>query len=399
MIVTSTWHMARTRILPVTAAFLIVLALSVGRASASALPHTPDQAVLPVGYVYVNDNTPGANTITGLARWADGRLTPLRGSPFAIGCCGTGAGVGSQDGLMWSNDHRFLLAVNPGSNSIAVLGVDLNGRLTPVPGSPFASGGSGPVSIAVHNQLVFVANAGVGGSNYTGFTLGVDGSLKPITGSTFAVADGASLGDVIFSADGSRLVGVRVDPSTIDSFAVDASGHLTPAPGSPFKAQGAGPFGSQFLPTGGSQLFVSNAHDGPGKGTVSAFNVAADGTLAPVAGSPYANQQTAPCWVAISPDGKLLFAANTMSDSVSTYSIDSDGGLTLIGNTTLSGGPKLGATETRVDPSGHFLYVLEGSTNALSILAINGTTLMELPNSPVTLAPPAGAKPFGLAVR
>ena len=192
---------------------------------------------------------------------------------------------------------------------------------------------------------------------------------------------------------------MRVDPSTIDSFAVDQGGHLKPAPGSPFMAEGAGPFGSQFLPAGGSELFVSNAHDGPGNGTVSAFNVATDGTLKALQGSPYANQQTAPCWVAISPDGKLLFAANTMSDSVSTYGIGADGALTLVGNATLTGGPKLGATETRVDPSGRYLYVLEGGTNAISVLAINGTSLMELPNSPVELRPPDGAKPFGMAVR
>jgi hypothetical protein len=35
------------------------------------------------GYVYVNDDTAGANTIAGFERDADGSLTPLTGSPFA----------------------------------------------------------------------------------------------------------------------------------------------------------------------------------------------------------------------------------------------------------------------------------------------------------------------------
>jgi 6-phosphogluconolactonase len=357
------------------------------------------QSATPTGYVYVNNNNPGMNTVSAFARSADGSLTPLSGSPFAIGCCGTGSAIGSQDGVVLSSDGRFLLAANAGGDSIAVLNISSSGALDSVPGSPFSSDGKKPISIAVHNQLVFVANAGDGGSNYAGFTLAASGSLAPIDGSMFTVADGASLGDVLFSADGTRLVGMRVDPSTIDSFAVDQSGHLSPAPGSPFMAQGAGPFGSEFLPTGGSQLFVSNAHDGSGNGTVSAFDVAADGTLNPLPGSPYANQQTAPCWVAITPDGKLLFAANTMSDSVSTYSIAAGGTLTLVGNATLAGGPKLGLTETRVDPSGRYLYVLEGSTNAIGVLAINGTSLMELPSSPIHLAAPDGSKPFGLGVR
>jgi hypothetical protein len=36
---------------------------------------------------------------------------------------------------------------------------------------------------------------------------------------------------------------------------------------------------------------VSNADDGDGHGTVSADDVAADGTLTPVAGSPFADRQ------------------------------------------------------------------------------------------------------------
>ena len=53
----------------------------------------------------------------------------------------------------------------------------------------------------------------------------------------------------------------------IDSFTVGFGGRLTAAPGSPFPAQGLGPFGSEFRPTNPSQLFVSNAHNvGAGTG-------------------------------------------------------------------------------------------------------------------------------------
>ena len=49
-------------------------------------------------------------------------------------------------------------------------------------------GGVLPVSVAVHDNLVYVANAGNGGSNYTGFRLRHDGRLKPVAGSTVALA-------------------------------------------------------------------------------------------------------------------------------------------------------------------------------------------------------------------
>jgi hypothetical protein len=57
-----------------------------------------------------------------------------------------------------------------------------------------------PVSIAVHDHLVYVANAGAGGSNYTGFTFNPGGHLRTIAGSTVSLPDGCSLGDVLSTA-------------------------------------------------------------------------------------------------------------------------------------------------------------------------------------------------------
>src|SRR4029077_11437811 len=113
-----------------------------------------------------------------------------------------------------------------------------------------------PVSVAVHDDLVYVANAGPGGSNYTGFTLNAGGHLRPLEHSTVALPDAAQPGDVLFNTEGTRLAGTRVGTSQIDSFVVGADGRLTPPTGSPFAAQGLGPFGSEFRPTDPSQLFV-----------------------------------------------------------------------------------------------------------------------------------------------
>jgi hypothetical protein len=62
-------------------------------------------------------------------------------------------------------------------------------------------------------------------------------------------------------------------------------------------------FTRQFRPTDPGQLFVSNAHKGTGLGTVSAFTDSRGGVLTSIGSSPVADQQTAPCWAAISPDG------------------------------------------------------------------------------------------------
>ena len=161
-------------------------------------------------------------------------------------------------------------------------------------------------------------------------TLNGGGHLRPIAGSTFALPDTALPGHVLFSGDGRHLIGTRVGPSAgpsyIDSFSVGSDGVLTPAPGSPFAAQRIGPFGSAFRPTDPDELYVSNAHDGAG-----------NGALTPIGTSPFADQQTAPCWVEISHDGNVLFAINTGSGSISSYSINADGSLALLGSVAFSG--------------------------------------------------------------
>lgn len=344
-----------------------------------------------VGHVYVNDNAASTNTVAGFDRHADGTLTPIPGSPFATGGAGTGSGIGSQGALQASADGRYLLAADAGSNEISVLRIRPDGSLTQA--GTVSSGGNEPVSIAVNGSLVYVANAGDGGSNYTGFTLNAGGHLRQLADSTFALPDGSSPGDVLFNGDGSRLVGLRISTSLIDSFTVDRSGRLTAAAGSPYAAQRVGPFGSEFRPTDGSQLFVSNAHDGAGNGSVSAFADAADGTLTPIGSSPYADFQTAPCWVEISHDGQFLFTVNTGSSSISRYSIAADGTLTLLGSTPGAG---QGAFDARLSPDGSQLFLVEDGSNAIGAFAVDGGNLTALTSSPTPL--PAGSAPFGIVV-
>ena len=365
-----------------------VSAAAVAQGSASAASDV-------VGHLYVNDNTAGANTIAAFNRHADGTLTPLPGSPFAAGGAGSGAGIGSQGALQITSDGKYLLAVDAGSNQISVLRINSDGELNPVGGGPVSSGGVKPVSIAVHGSLVYVANAGDSGSNYTGFTLNPGGHLRPLNGSTVALPAGSSPGDVLFNGDGTRLVGAEVGSSLIDSFVVGGNGLLTAAPGSPFAAQGPGPFGSEFRPTDPTQLFVSNAHGGAGNGTVSAFSDASDGTLTSIGASPFADLQTAPCWVEISHDGQILFTVNTASNSISRYTIAADGSLSLLGSTSL-GSANLGAEDARLGPDGGTLWVIDTGARAISAFAVDGGNLTQLPSSPTTL--PANSAPFGIVV-
>ncbi len=266
-----------------------------------------------------------------------------------------------------------------------------------VPHGVVSSGGVLPVSIAVHDDLVYVANSGNGGSNYTGFRLSHNGRLEPIAGSAVALPDGSQPGDVLFNGNGTKLAGTRVGTSQIDSFTVGGDGRLTAAPGSPFPAQGLGPFGSEFRPTKPNQLFVSNAHNvGAGTGTISAFNDSGNATLSPIGSSPFTDLQTAPCWVEISHDGRFLFTVNTVSGTISRYSIGPSGALTLLGSTPVGATGGVGAVDARLSPDGRTLFVDESKIGAVGAFAVNGGTLTELATSPTSL--PTGATPAGIVV-
>jgi 6-phosphogluconolactonase (cycloisomerase 2 family) len=124
--------------------------------------------------------------------------------------------------------------------------------------------------------------------------------------------------------------------------------------------------------------------------------VARDGTLTAIGDSPFADNQTAPCWVEVSHDGNFLFAINTASGSISSYAIAADGRLTLLGSTPFNAPTGLRPFDARLDPSGSFLYVVDAGTARVSAFAVDGGNLTELPSSPIAI--PGGVAPFGIVV-
>lgn len=363
-------------------------------AAGASTPHSPV-----VGHAYVNDNTAGTNTISAFDRHANGQLTPEYGSPFAVAGAGLGSGTASQGAIEATPDGAYLVAVDAGSNQLSVLKVKQNGGLREV-GSPVSSDGIKPVSVAIthwgrHSDLVYAANSGDGGANYTGFVLR-DGRLRPLADSTVSLPDGSAPGDVLFNATGTHVAGTRVGSGLVDSFNVRRDGLLDAAPGSPVASQGPGPIGAEFRPTNPGQLFVSNAHGGANNGTVSAFQVGSSGDLTSIGSGPFADLQTAPCWVEISRNGRYLYTTNTAVPSISSYFINHDGSLTLLRTTALSPTTEAGPVDLRLSPNGHWLYAVDSGSKAISTFSVHGGYLAPLSASPTAL--PAGTSPVGIVV-
>jgi uncharacterized protein (TIGR03000 family) len=131
------------------------------------------------GYVYLVNNDTRSNGVAVFGQNADGTLTEVSGSPFATGGKGVASDIDEQGGIRIHGG--FVLAVNPGSDSIAVLRKGENGRLTPVAGrrsqrprphEPDRSRRSG--------RLLNQAQIRQPPPGVTGLRLGKDGKLTPI---------------------------------------------------------------------------------------------------------------------------------------------------------------------------------------------------------------------------
>src|SRR5271156_4409497 len=117
-------------------------------------------------YVYVESNSsaPNGNSIYAFRRGSAGNLTPLPGSPFLTGGAGVqynGSNLGPFDSdseVIVNPDQTLLFAVNAGSDSVAVFSIKDDGTLVTVLGSPFPSGGNDPVSLALNGNVLIVAN-------------------------------------------------------------------------------------------------------------------------------------------------------------------------------------------------------------------------------------------------
>jgi len=271
------------------------------------------------------------NSVMVYDRSASGLLTPAE--QFATGGNGTGSGLGNQGGVVLSQNNRWLLVVNAGSNNVSMFDVAADGLhlVDLVP-----SGGILPISVTVQRGFVYVLNAGLP-NNISGFTLAHNGKLTPLPGSTRTLSAGMTgPAQVEFSPDGSLLVVTEKDTNMIDVFPINS--HGLPGARMSIVSNGPTPFGFSFGLR--DQLFVSEAFGGaPNASAISSYTANANGTLSLISGS-VPTTETAACWVIVTRNGRFAYTTNTGSGSISGYSINHNGQLTLLdadGRTAVTG--------------------------------------------------------------
>ena len=345
----------------VTAAAMAAMAAT----AAPAFARTASPGGLPgAGHaVFVQTDNTAGNRVVAYHRAADGTLTPA-GSYATGGRGGILAGsvvdhTASQGSLAYDPAHALLYAVNAGSDTISVFAVS-GDRLALR--QVLNSGGSFPVSVAVHGDLVYVLNA-LNGGDVQGFRL-AGRSLAPVPGSRRALGlDPAQTpqftstpGQVAFTPDGRQLiVTTKNNGNDIDVFGVGFTGQLSVTP-VVNPEPGTVPFAISFDQAG--HLVIAEA----GTNALATFALSPRGAvrLLNAAGT----GQAATCWV--TPAGPYLFASNAGSANVSGFISSAGGALTLLGST----GTDPGTVDAASAAGGRFLYVQTGGNGIVDEFAV-----------------------------
>jgi len=309
------------------------------------------------------------------------------------------AGIVNPSWITFDLSRQYLYATNEIANfdgttsgSVSAFRIDRqNGDLTPL--NVVSSQGATPVYLNPHPSGKFLFVANYDGGSIAVLPIRSDGSLGAPTdvkidsgnvGPTTPI--GAPPGSFVDSGhDAVHAHFVHSDPSGQFVLHVDmgqdriyawrfnaTSGTLSPA-AVPFVSlpPGSGPRHLAFHPNGRLVYVLTEESS-----TLFAYGYdGRTGALAPLqavsslptgfVGTSYGSE------VALSADGRFLYAANRLHDSVATFAIDGGGGLTLLGHTQTEGDyPR----SFSIDPTGSFLYALNQRSDAITIFKLDPVT-------------------------
>jgi 6-phosphogluconolactonase (cycloisomerase 2 family) len=381
--------------------------------------------------IYIQTNDPAGNSVLAYRHTGDGNLTQITGSPFSTG--GNGVAnpmqmLGPDDSdqqLFLTDDHKFLLTVNAGSNTIAVFNVAASGSLSPVAGSPFPSGGETPVSVYASGNYVYVVNKSQNpvnptttDPNYVTFTLGVDGTLTKVPSSMVTTTPGSSPTQALISNNnnflfGTDFLGFQLSPpvGTLRSFTIDSSGVLSPLPGTPLAIPGMGGALGLWQHPNADVLYVGF----PLQGKVGIYNIASTGMLIYMS---TVNAGPAACWLRTTSSGNYLYSLNSGNNTITAYNSSSPMSPSLIDTLALKNpGPlytAMGLTFTtsecfafEISPTSKYMYVVSqhtnpdftvGNYNFLHFVSIAGDGTISEPGNPIQIPVANTVRPQGVVI-
>ncbi len=273
---------------------------------------------------------------------------------------------------------QFAYVANFHSNTVSQFAIGADGSLTPL-AVPSVAAGTSPYQVVSGNGAVYVVNQGATGSNGTvsQYHISASGALVPLSPASVSTG-GAAASAMAISPNGLYAYVGNQQGQSIAQFTIGAGGQLTPmatptvAAGGPL-AMVVDPSGSYLYATGG-RVTGSLLNKG-----VEVFAIGSTGALTRVATSGalglFSNG------LALTPNGKNLYATNLAESTLSQFAVNSTGGLlTALSPATLTNlSSPLGVV---VDPTGSYVYATNNVGTPTQIVQYtigSGGTLTALP--------------------
>ena len=192
---------------------------------------------------------------------------------------------------------------------------------------------------------------------------------------------GGSLFGIEVTPDGKRVYVPQFTSQRVFGFNIAADGSLSAVPGSPFPFAGQSPRNLVVTPNGAHLIATDTSSK------LFTYAIAADGSLSAV-GTPVTTGST-PVNLAVTSEGAHLYTSNFSSGNVSAFGVAADGTLSAVGGSPFGGGGS-GNEGLAASPDGHGLYVANFNNNNVSGFAINaGGALTAVTGSPF----PTGTNP------
>ncbi|MFZ0805306.1 MAG: beta-propeller fold lactonase family protein [Candidatus Sulfotelmatobacter sp.] len=302
-----------------------------------------------------------------------GVLTRLSTSPIS-------AGPGVQ-ALVIHPSKKYVYAVNSAENDISLYTVN-SGTLVETGPRTSVLPATGPNLVAMDSagSYLYVGDAGSG--TVSVFSIASDGSLSEVLNSPFNT--GITALNLALSPSGNVLyvTGTQGSLGQVEAFSINAGVLGAPLANSPYLT-GSNPNGL-VINSAGNFLYTANSAP---DNSISQFTINSDGSLGPatIIGG---GGLLSPSALFIDKSGKFLYVADDNSTgSVIAYSIGSDGGLTLLTTFTFGTGPN--PNEIAGDPSGNYLFVGNQSTPTIQSFNLNTSSgaLTSVGTYPVTGTP------------
>lgn len=305
----------------------------------------------------------------------------------AVNCGGGSASVG-----------KFAYVANNGDGTISAYTIDsTTGKLTPVAGSPYPDG-TAPAAVSLAPNGKFAFSASDNGTKIHAFTINqTTGQLTEVSGSPFSTGfvTGSTYPDIAVDSQSAHLYLASAGDNKVAGFSIDqTTGKLTALTGSPYTAgAGAGAIPA-FSPNGKFLYVMDQGATGTGANSVSGYSIGTDGALTAIPGSPFA-AGTDPNWISFTPDGKFAYVSDAGVDLISAYSVNATtGALTPLATPTFATDEH--PQDLTIDTAGKHLYapVAKGSTpGAIEWYTINADGTLTNPASI-----PAGVMPVFLDI-